>query len=132
VTAGALHGYLPRCAGTDAGCHAICGRPASEQRTIDGSPANLCTTCATDFDEEEKFIMSVINSRHPRWLLGPRVRVDSLRKGERFMSSQGERFAYVRPDEARSGVHHVIGDDGSLTSFAASAEVVPLTPVRVS
>lgn len=132
MTAGAIHGYLPRCSGTDAGCHAMCNRPASEQRTIDGAPANLCTTCAHDFDEEEAFIMATINAQHPRWLLGPRVRVDSLRKGERFLSSHGERFTYARPDGARSGVHQVFAEDGSLTSFAASAEVVPLTPVRVS
>ena len=69
---------------------------------------------------------------HARWTRGPRVRVDSLRKGERFLSIDGARFTYVRPDGALSGVHHVVGDDGVTTCFAASAEVVPLEPVRIS
>jgi hypothetical protein len=58
------------------------------------------------------------------WKTGPRVRVDALRRGQRFLSIDGKLFAYERVDGASPGVHHVVADGGERTAFAACAEVV--------
>jgi len=62
----------------------------------------------------------------PRWKTGPRVPVDTLRKGQRFLAYDGCAYAYDRVDGASSGVHHVTGDNGHRTCFAGCAEVVLL------
>jgi hypothetical protein len=58
------------------------------------------------------------------WNRGPRVRVDTLRKGAAFVAIDGKRYTYERKDGALSGYHHVVSADGSKTGFAGSAEVV--------
>jgi hypothetical protein len=58
------------------------------------------------------------------WKRGPRVRVDTLKRGDRFVASDGLIYTYVRPDGALSGVHHVEGPSGEKTSFAGCAEGV--------
>ena len=58
------------------------------------------------------------------WEKGPRVRVDSLKPGQRFLSMSNGCFTYERRDGALSGVYHVVDDAGGRTSFAGCAEVV--------
>lgn len=64
----------------------------------------------------------------PRWEAGPRVRLDSLRPGQRFMDYTGNVFVIDRygwpPDCPH--VRHDDGSDGPL--FAGCAEGVPLPP----
>ena len=61
------------------------------------------------------------------WHVLPRVRIDSLHRGDIFASSEGEVWRYVRRDGALSGVHHVESLGGEQhTSFAGSAEVIAL------
>lgn len=62
----------------------------------------------------------------PAWEAGPRVRVDSLAVGQRFLAVDGRRYQYERRDGALSGVYHVVGDNGHNTCFAGCAEVVVL------
>lgn len=57
-----------------------------------------------------------------RWTAGPRVRIDSLRRGESFLSIQGEVHTMMRRDGAQLGVYHM--QDGHM--FAGSAEGVKL------
>lgn len=59
-----------------------------------------------------------------RWQVGPRVRVDSLAVGARFLACDGVVYTYERRDGAKCGVHHVVGDNGKRTAFAGCAEVV--------
>ena len=58
------------------------------------------------------------------WRDGPRVRIDTLRAGEPFVSMSGERWTYVRRDGVCHGVCHVVRDDGEKSLFAGCAEVV--------
>ena len=72
---------------------------------------------------------------HPQWEAGPRVRVDSLRQGVRFLSHNGATYVYERVDGALKGVHHVarqnyVTGGGAVdvkTTFAGIAEVVVLS-----
>lgn len=61
---------------------------------------------------------------HETWKAGPRVRVDTLRKGDRFIAADGIVYEYVRVDGALSGVHHVTGPGEEKTSFAGCAQGV--------
>lgn len=63
---------------------------------------------------------------HPTWCERPRVRVDTLKKGDMFVAIDGCQYTYDRVDGACSGVHHVIGDTDEKTSFAGCAEVVKM------
>ena len=63
----------------------------------------------------------------PEWRRGAKVRVDSLRAGDRFRSIDGEVFTYERVDGASSGVHHV-SNASERTAFAGCAEVLRVTP----
>lgn len=56
---------------------------------------------------------------------GSRVRVDSLKRGERGIASDGETYTYERVDGALSGVHYVVYNGGERTTFAGCAEWVP-------
>jgi hypothetical protein len=60
----------------------------------------------------------------PEWQNGPRVRVDTLRKGQRFIAYDGVTYTYERIDGALSGVHHVTDGQGRRTCFAGCAEGV--------
>jgi hypothetical protein len=60
----------------------------------------------------------------PVWRDSARVRMDTLRRGDRFIAIDGDGYTYDRVDGASSGVHHVTCDDGARTSFAGCAEVV--------
>lgn len=62
--------------------------------------------------------------KDPVWEQGPRVRVDSLRKGDEFLDIQGGRWVYERKDGALSGALWVTNDTGFKTCFAGCAEVV--------
>jgi hypothetical protein len=63
----------------------------------------------------------------PRWTKGPRVRIDTMRKGARFVSIEGEVWVYERLDGALSGAHHVKSEDGAKSAvFAGCAEGVLL------
>lgn len=62
------------------------------------------------------------------WLDGPRVRVDSLRHGDKFIAVNGARYTYERRDGALSGAYHVTDTDGRKTWFAGCAEVVKQQP----
>lgn len=66
----------------------------------------------------------------PIWMDGPRVRIDTLRRGDRFVSIDGEEWTYIRIDGALSGVHHVGNDAGERASFAGCAEGVRIDSVR--
>lgn len=61
-------------------------------------------------------------SPDPRWDAGPRVRVDTLRHGDRFLDSDGHEWVYDRAHSS-CGVHCVDGERGA-TLFAGCAEVV--------
>ena len=50
-------------------------------------------------------------------------RVDTLKKGDRFTSADGNHYTWIRPDGACSGVIHVTKRDGTETAFAGCAEV---------
>lgn len=53
-----------------------------------------------------------------------KVRMDTLKAGDRFRCCQGMVWTYERRDGASSGVHHVIReDDGSKNMFAGCATV---------
>ena len=62
------------------------------------------------------------------WLVYPRVRVDSLKRGDVFFSRDGDAWRYIRKDGALSGVHHVETLDAlreiEKTTFAGCAEVL--------
>jgi hypothetical protein len=63
-----------------------------------------------------------------RWLAaraeGRLVRVDSLRKGDRFLSMMGASYTYERPDGGNHGAHHAVNDSGLQDEvFAGCAEV---------
>lgn len=60
-----------------------------------------------------------LHSRAPERL----VRIDTLKKGQRFVDISGRVWVYERVDGALSGVHHVEGAGGFKTSFAGCAEV---------
>lgn len=51
--------------------------------------------------------------------------MDSLRRGQRFLSYDGEEWTYERRDGALDGVHHVVDGDRR-TIFSGCAEVVLL------
>jgi hypothetical protein len=56
-----------------------------------------------------------------------RVRVETLKRGDIFFSSEGEAWCYVRADGALSGAHHVESLNGKdKTTFAGCAEVLPI------
>ena len=57
-----------------------------------------------------------------RWTAGPRVRVGTLRKGDRVLTIVGETEVYERVDGALSGCHHM----ASGAVYAGCAEVVRL------
>lgn len=53
-----------------------------------------------------------------------KVRVDTLKKGDKFTPAYGGHYTYERVDGASSGVHHVTdAKDGRGTMFCACAEV---------
>ena len=58
----------------------------------------------------------------PRWADGPRVRVDTLSKGDRVLTYVGDVEVYERRDGALSGCHHM--QSGNV--YAGCAEVVRL------
>ena len=62
---------------------------------------------------------------HPIWTAGPRVRVDSLRRGEWFLDINGSVWRYERPHGTGVGVRHVVAPSGERSCFAGCAEVVP-------
>lgn len=70
------------------------------------------------------------------WAKGPRVRIETLRKGDKFIAVTGRTYTYVRKDDALSGVHHTVdvffwGVHHTVDAFfcqaqfAGCAEVVP-------
>lgn len=60
------------------------------------------------------------------WKNGPRVRMDSLKKGQRYRDMVGRTFTYEAVDDKYSGAHHSLDEDGKDTVFAGCAEVVLL------
>ena len=82
-----------------------------------------------DIDTDEKPSLGWPRERVKlAWRHLPRVRVDTLKRGDVFFSSEGDAWRYVRPDGASSGAHHVesIGGD-TRSSFAGCAEVLKLS-----
>ena len=62
---------------------------------------------------------------HETWKAGSRVRVDTLRKGDRFIAADGIVYEYVCVDEGeRDDIHHVIGPNEEKTFFAGCAQGV--------
>lgn len=61
--------------------------------------------------------------RASQWAKGPRVRIDTLRRGQRFLDIEGTAWTYDRIDGALSGVHHVHNVKGA-SCFAGCAEVL--------
>lgn len=55
-----------------------------------------------------------------------RVRIDSLRKGDRFKCCSNRKWTYDRHDHALSGASWAICDDGQRDCFCDSALVFPL------
>lgn len=64
----------------------------------------------------------------PKWSAGPRVRVDAMRRGDKFSDIGGNVWTYVRIDGALSGAHHVVSPTGERTYFAGCAEGLPVSP----
>ena len=58
----------------------------------------------------------------PKWEAGPRVRIDTMRKGDVFTDICGDVWTYVRRDGVSSGVCHVMSPGGVVTCFAGCAE----------
>jgi hypothetical protein len=58
------------------------------------------------------------------WQAGPRVRVDTFKRGDRFRAIDGMVYTYDRVDGVSKGVHHVTSMTGAPTSFAGCAEGV--------
>lgn len=58
------------------------------------------------------------------WRGTPTVRVDSLKKGFRFQSSDGHMFTYICPDQGISGLHHVESDGRGSMAVPGAAVVV--------
>lgn len=50
-------------------------------------------------------------------------RMDTLKRGDKFTSADGDHYTYERVDGASSGAHHVVAKDGRKTLFAGCAEV---------
>ena len=61
------------------------------------------------------------------WQAGPRVRVETLKRGDKFRAIDGMVYTYDRVDGASSGVHHVTSITSGPTSFAGCAEGVKQT-----
>jgi hypothetical protein len=63
----------------------------------------------------------------PRWSAGPRVRLDSLTVGDRFLAYDGAAYTVIGWYLDRiGGCPRVVGDDGAVTMFAGCAEGVIL------
>ena len=60
--------------------------------------------------------------------LGHLVRVDSLRKGQRFRCITGAIYTYIRPDGANRGGHHAKRASDELSDMFAGCAEVELVP----
>lgn len=64
----------------------------------------------------------------PRWEAGPRVRIDKMRLGSRFVSKYSGTWRLAR-EHASRGVFYAVTDDGHEDVFAGCAEGVVVNDI---